>query len=417
MQKRASKSTGGIYPVSFKIKAIKRVERGEGVLPVARDIGVTRKALHDWIRAWNAMGVEGLNRKRGRKPGRLKLRAVAMTGTGSGALAVARAHCGAGADDRAPADGTRFFSTSLAHAREEGSARQNAQAIFETIKAMSAAHPEADVQRLCRLAGISRASFYRHREESDPDAADHDLQDAIQHICLRHKYYGYRRVTATLRRQGHVVNAKRILRLMRADNLLAQRRKPFIVPPKGKPEAIIIVPNLVRGLVPSGPDQIWVADITYVHLAKAFAYLAVILDAFSRKAVGWALAEGLGTSLAITALDQALEARRPPKGSLIHHSDRGIQYASNDYRQRLADHDIAVSMSRPGNPYDNAKAESFMKTLKYEELNARSFKTISDARARIDDFIANIYNSERLHSALGYRSPLEFETAFTQNKD
>jgi putative transposase len=281
---------------------------------------------------------------------------------------------------------------------------------------MSDAHPEADVQRLCRLAGISRASFYRHREESDPDAADHALADAIQHICLKHKYYGYRRVTASLRRQGHIVNAKRVLRLMREDNLLAQRRKPFIVPPKGKPEEIIIVPNLVRGLVPSGPDQIWVADITYVHLARAFAYLAVILDAFSRKAVGWALAEGLGTSLAMTALDQALEARQPPKGSLIHHSDRGIQYASNDYRQRLANHDIAVSMSRPGNPFDNAKAESFMKTLKYEELNARSFKTISDARDRIDDFIANIYNSERLHSALGYRSPLEFETAFAQNK-
>jgi putative transposase len=186
--------------------------------------------------------------------------------------------------------------------------------------------------------------------------------------------------------------------------------------PKAGQKDIIIVPNLVRGLVPSGPDQIWVADITYVHLARAFAYLAVILDAFSRRAVGWALAEGLGTSLAMTALDQALEARRPPKGSLIHHSDRGIQYASNDYRQRLADHDIAVSMSRPGNPFDNAKAESFMKTLKYEELNARSFTSITDARTRIDDFIANIYNSERLHSALGYRSPLEFETAFVQNK-
>ena len=281
---------------------------------------------------------------------------------------------------------------------------------------MSEAHPEADVQRLCQLAGVSRASFYRHREESDPDATDHAIADAIQHICLKHKYYGYRRVTATLRRQGHVVNAKKVLRLMREDNLLAQRRKPFILPPQGKPEAIIIVPNLVRGLVPSEPDQIWVADITYVHLAKAFAYLAVILDAFSRKAVGWALRDGLDASLAVHALDLALEARRPPKGSLIHHSDRGVQYASLDYRQRLADHDIAVSMSRPGNPYDNAKAESFMKTLKTEELNARSFKTIADARIRIDDFIANIYNTERLHSALGYRSPLEFETAFAQNK-
>lgn len=281
---------------------------------------------------------------------------------------------------------------------------------------MTEAHHQADVQRLCRLAGVSRASFYRHRQERDPDAGDHVLADAIQHLCLRHKYYGYRRVTAVLRRQGRVVNAKKVLRLMNEDNLLAQRRKPFIAPPQGKPEAIVIVPNLVRGLVPSGPDQIWVADITYVHLGKAFAYLAVILDAFSRKAVGWALAQSLDACVAIAALDQALEARKPSPGSLIHHSDRGIQYASTAYRQRLAEHDVTLSMSRPGNPFDNAKAESFMKTLKAEELNARSFRTIADARTRIDDFIANIYNSERLHSALGYRSPLEFETAFAQNK-
>ena len=190
---------------------------------------------------------------------------------------------------------------------------------------MTEAHRQVDVQQLCQLADVPRASFYRHREESEPDAADHALADAIQYICLKHKYYGYRRVTVTLRRQGYVVNAKRVLRLICEDNLLAQRRKPFILPHQGKPEAIVIVPNLVRGLVPSGPDQIWVADITYVHLAKAFAYLTVIFDAFSRKAVGWALAEGLGASLAVQALDQALAARRPPKGSLIHHSDRGIQ--------------------------------------------------------------------------------------------
>jgi putative transposase len=164
--------------------------------------------------------------------------------------------------------------------------------------------------------------------------------------------------------------------------------------------------------LPLGPDQIWVADITYVHLAKAFAYLAVILDAFSRKAVGWALEPSLNTSVAMAALDQALVLRKPPRGSLIHHSDRGVQYASIAYRQRLSEHDVIISMSRPGNPFDNAKAESFMKTLKTEELNARSFKTIDDARTRIDDFIANIYNTERLHSALGYLSPLEFETAF-----
>ena len=281
---------------------------------------------------------------------------------------------------------------------------------------MTASHPGLDVQHLCRLAGVSRATYYRHVSDDAPEAFDHELQDAIQTICLRHKYYGYRRVTASLRRHGHCVNAKKVLRLMHEDNLLAMRRKPFLVPPSGKPEGFVIVPNLVRGLVPSGPDQIWVADITYVHLARAFAYLAVILDAFSRKAVGWALEHGLDASLAVAALDQALGTRKPPKGSLIHHSDRGVQYASLVYRRRLANHDVTISMSRPGNPFDNAKAESFMKTLKTEELNARSFKTIDDARTRIDDFIANVYNGERLHSALGYLSPLEFETAFAQNK-
>lgn len=279
---------------------------------------------------------------------------------------------------------------------------------------MTAAHPNLAVERLCHLAGVARASYYRHLAIGAPDRLDHDLQDAIQHICLRHRYYGYRRVTASLNRQGYHVNAKKVLRLMREDNLLAQRRKPFLVAPAGKPEGFLIVPNLVRGLIPSGLDQIWVADITYVHLARAFAYLAVILDAFSRRAIGWAFETSLDASLAVSALDQALTARQPPKGSLIHHSDRGVQYASLAYRQRLADHDVAVSMSRPGNPFDNAKAESFIKTLKYEELNARAFKTIEDARVRIDDFIANVYNTERLHSALGYRSPLEFEAAFAQ---
>jgi putative transposase len=281
---------------------------------------------------------------------------------------------------------------------------------------MTATHPALEVRRVCHLSGVSRATYYRHVAAKADDGLEHDLQDAIQRICLKHKYYGYRRVTASLRRQGHAINAKKVLRLMREDNLLAQRRRPFLVPPRGRPEVFVIVPNLVRGLVPSGPDQIWVADITYVHLARAFAYLAVILDAFSRKAVGWALEHGLDASLAVAALDQALAARKPAKGSLIHHSDRGVQYASLAYRQRLADHDVTISMSRPGNPFDNAKAESFMKTLKTEELNARSFGTINDARIRIDDFIANIYNTERLHSALGYRSPLEFEAAFAQTK-
>ena len=169
------------------------------------------------------------------------------------------------------------------------------------------------------------------------EAGECELRDLIQRICLKHRFYGYRRVTAALRRQGMVVNAKKVQRLMREDNLLAQRKAPFLKPPADRPSAFLIVPNLVRGLVPSAPDQIWVADITYVHLARAFAYLAVILDAFSRKAVGWALENTLDASLAIAALETALDARKPQPGSLIHHSDRGVQYASIAYRQRLAE--------------------------------------------------------------------------------
>jgi putative transposase len=172
------------------------------------------------------------------------------------------------------------------------------------------------------------------------------------------------------------------------------------------------VPNLLRGLVPSGLDQIWVADITYIRLREAFAYLAVILDGFSRKVVGWALAPDLDASLAVEALDHALADRKPKPASLIHHSDRGVQYASTEYRQRLAGHDITVSMSRPGNPYDNAKAESFMKTLKTEEVDGRRFKDIETAKRSIAVFINTVYNTERLHSALGYCPPLEFETNF-----
>lgn len=280
---------------------------------------------------------------------------------------------------------------------------------------MKAADPSRDVQHLCRLAGVARSTYYRHLHAGPRARYDHEIHDVVQRICLKHRHYGYRRVTAFLRRQGYCTNAKKILRIMRNDNLLAQRKRPFVASQSGRPEQFVIVPNLIRGLVPSGPDQVWVADITYVHLATTFAYLAIILDAFSRKAVGWTLDDSLDASMAISALDQALMVRKPPRGSLIHHSDRGVQYASLAYRKRLADHDVAASMSSPGNPFDNAKAESFMKTLKAEELNARSFRHIEDARTCIADFIDNIYNTQRLHSALGYRTPLEFEADFAHS--
>ena len=273
----------------------------------------------------------------------------------------------------------------------------------------------ATIQRLCLLAGVSRAGFYRHFEASAPARADADLRDAIQRISLRYRHYGYRRITAELRRDGQVVNAKRVLRLMREDNLLCLRVRPFVPRTTDSRHDYPIVPNLIRNLVPTGIDQIWVADITYIRLGQAFIYLAVILDAFSRKVVGWALDDHLEARLAIEALDMALTARNPAPDTLIHHSDHGVQYASNDYVARLAARGIAVSMSRVANPYDNAKAESFMKTLKTEEVNGKAYATLDDARRDIGRFINTVYNRQRLHSALGYKPPAEFEAELSHH--
>jgi putative transposase len=267
----------------------------------------------------------------------------------------------------------------------------------------------ATIQRLCLLAGLSRAGYYRHFEASAPARADADLRDAMQRISLKHRHYGYRRITAQLRREGHVVNAKRVYRLMRDDNLLCLRSRPFVPRTTDSRHDYPIVPNLIRHLVPTGIDQIWVADITYIRLGEAFIYLAVILDAFSRKVIGWALDDHLEARLAIEALEMALADRNPAPDSLIHHSDRGVQYASNDYVARLSARGIAVSMSRVANPYDNAKAESFMKTLKAEEVNGKAYATLDEARRDIGRFIDTVYNSQRLHSALGYKPPAEFE--------
>ena len=233
------------------------------------------------------------------------------------------------------------------------------------------------------------------------------LRDAIQKQALQMPAYGYRRITAALQRAGWEVNRKRVLRLMRADNLLCLRKRAFVRTTDSDHE-LPVYPNLARELKPSGLNQLWVADITYIRLALEFVYLAVILDAFSRRVIGWALGRTLEAKLALAALQMAIARGRVTLG-LVHHSDRGVQYASKDYVELLTEHAILISMSRRGNPYDNAQAESFIKTLKYEEVYRNEYLDFADARRRIGKFIESVYNRKRLHSALGYLPPAEFE--------
>ena len=272
------------------------------------------------------------------------------------------------------------------------------------------------IEHLCQLGGVSRAGFYRFGEVRAPKRAEADLRDKIQTIALENRFYGYRQICRELWRvHGLKVNHKHVLRLMREDNLLCLRQKPFVPTTTNSRHEFPIVANLTRGRIPTGLDQIWVADITYVRLAGQFVYLAVVLDAFSRRVIGWALADHLEASLAIEALDMALSARNPEPG-LIHHSDRGVQYACADYCDKLAARGVVISMSRAGNPYDNAKAERFMRTLKEEEVNGKTYASIDDARTHIGAFLENVYNRARLHSALGYKPPAEFEAELRQTE-
>ena len=275
---------------------------------------------------------------------------------------------------------------------------------------------QAEVANLCRIAELSRASYYRWREPKVSLREDADLRDQIQKLSLQRRHEGYRRITQRLRNLGLVVNAKRVLRLMRNDNLLSLRKKPFVPRTTDSRHPFPIAPNLIKGLIPTGVDQVWVADITYVRLGEAHVYLAVVLDAFSRKVVGWALEDYIDARLPLAALDMAI-AERNPRPGLIHHSDRGVQYACADYAARLAERQIQRSMSRPGNPYENAKAESFMKTLKGEEVDGRAYADLDQARGSIGQFLEEVYNADRLHSALGYKSPVDFENALTMTVD
>ena len=269
------------------------------------------------------------------------------------------------------------------------------------------------IERMCALAGVSRASFYRHWRASRPRQEETALRDAIQHLSLvqRKNGYrdGYRPITIQLQRIGWAVNHKRVARIRRDDNLLCVPKKSFRPPTTDSRHHWHVWPNLARHLVPMAVNQLWVADITYIRMSETFVYLAVVLDGFSRRVVGWAMADHLRAELALSALAMALDNRYVTPGELIHHSDQGVQYACGDYIGRLEQAGIQPSMSRAGCPWDNAMAESFMRTLKREEVNGQTYRDQAEAEASIEAFIETVYNRQRLHSALAYRAPEDFE--------
>lgn len=264
---------------------------------------------------------------------------------------------------------------------------------------------------LCQMTGLHRAGFYRWRVPRQATPVEMEIRDQMQQAALEAPAYGYRRITSELQRRGFAVNHKRILRMMRQDNLLCVRRRRFMVTTDSR-HNLPIYPNLARQMNLTAINELWVADITYIRLRTEFVYLAVVLDAFSRRVIGWALGRTLEAELAVTALRMALVERQPAPG-LVHHSDRGVQYASFDYTGMLQQHKAIISMSRKGNPYDNAACESFMKTLKHEEVYRNEYRDFDEAHASLGEFLERVYNQKRLHSALGYLPPAEFENGAT----
>ncbi len=265
------------------------------------------------------------------------------------------------------------------------------------------------IEHLCQLVAVSRRGFYRSLRQREPAEEETEVRSLIQQIALEHRRrYGYRRITAELRRRGVQVNRKKVARMMRDDNLLAIQPKRFVVTTNSKHKCEVHL-NLASRMTLTGINQLWVADLTYIRLKGEFVYLAVILDGFSRKVVGWAVDRTMMSShLTVAALERAV-ADRQPRAGVVHHSDRGLQYASPEYVAALDRHGMIASMSRPANPYDNASCESFMKTLKQEEIYASKYDDLDHLRVNVEEFIEQYYNRQRLHSALGYRSPEEFE--------
>ena len=272
---------------------------------------------------------------------------------------------------------------------------------------------ERALRSLGEAVGLSRSTIFRQLHSPSPSSSTNDveLRGQIQNVALEMRSYGYRPITEELHRRGVKVNHKRVLRLLREDNLLCLRQRAFVRTTDSN-HSLTVYPNLARGLVLSNINQLWVSDITYIRLRREFVYLAVVLDAYSRRCIGWALSRHIDTELALKALRMAL-ANRTVLPGLVHHSDRGVQYAAADYVALLQEHQIQISMSRTGNPYDNAKAERFMRTLKYEEVYLNDYETLAEVLASVQHFIEDVYNRKRLHSAIGYLPPAEFEASLS----
>lgn len=280
--------------------------------------------------------------------------------------------------------------------------------MYELIEQEVSTQPRYAIRAMCRALSVSRADYYRSEPGAELVEEDLNLRDVMQEIALAMPPYGYRRITAELRRRGWLVNHKRVHRLLREDNLLCLRQRGFLHTTDSN-HGWKVYPNLVPDLALNGVNQLWVADITYIRLIEEFVYLAVILDAFSRRCIGWALEPTLEAELALSALRRAL-GRRLIRPGIVHHSDRGVQYACGAYTEVLEQNGFCISMSRRGNPYNNAQAESFIKTLKWEEVYRSEYRNCGEARSQIGEFIEQVYNEKRLHSALGYLPPAEFES-------
>jgi putative transposase len=270
--------------------------------------------------------------------------------------------------------------------------------------------PEMSIEKLCELMGVSRSWYYERPSATEKAKKDVALRDAVEQIVLEFPGYGYRRVTAALRRAGWAVNHKRVLRIMREESLLCQLKRRF-VPTTDSAHAFGRYPNLIKDIEIDGLDRVWMSDITYIRLPTTFCYLAAIMDAYSRKCVGWHLSRQIDTRLTLSALEMALATRSPAVG-LIHHSDQGVQYASSEYVLRLEEAGALISMAAVGNPYENAQVESFFRTLKLEEVYIKDYRDFEEAQENIGEFIEEVYNEKRLHSSLGYLPPVEFEAIY-----